>query len=68
MNKKDIEGDYGTWVWNERDKCYELIIYAKVFPMDDGSYVTSYGGVWNTPRDKTIDNFEDAEKASLSIS
>ena len=68
MNKKEIEGKYGTWAWNDAGKCYQLIIYAKIYPMDDGRYVTSYSGVWNTPADIIIDNFEDAEKASLGIS
>jgi len=63
--RPNIEGTYGEWVWSPMRECYELTIFARIYPMDDGTFCTSYFDVWNTPQ-KPPKTFKEAEKAALS--
>ena len=60
----DAEGAYGRWIWDNFRQCWELSIPVRIYPLDDGSFVTSYADCWNTP-DDVPKTFADAETAAL---
>jgi len=59
-----IDGEYGKWKWCPLRKCWELLIPARIYPLPDGTFVTSYAEVWNTGKN-LLRTFKEAELHAL---